>query len=437
MVFREMKLTLLTFLLIAMPWRIAAQDAVGTWQGSLQAGNAGLRTVIKIEAARSGGLKGMFYAIDQTNEGARISSITFQDRVLKFSVEPIGRYEGSLSADGNSITGSWTQGKEWTLNFQRATKETAWIIDPTPHAVQFVTVDKDVNLEVLDWGGSGRALILLAGLGNSAHVFDKFASKLTPEYHVYGITRRGFGASDAPEPEDRNYSADRLGDDVLAVMDALKISKPILVGHSIAGEELSSIGVRYPDRVAGLIYLEAANDYAYYNDRATQNNSSIDAAEVREELHRLFDVLPFTEQRGIVDHLLNTGLPRLERDLVDARKGLQSLPANISGPPNTLDARISAAINQGMRAYGGVKCPALAIYAVPHSVQPETPPADDAARKAQIEADLARTSAQADAFQAGNPSATVVRIANADHFIFESNEAEVLRAMNVFIAKLQ
>src|SRR5262245_6774246 len=67
--------------------------------------------------------------------------------------------------------------------------------DPSPHTVQFVTVDKDVRLEVLDWGGTGRPVVLLAGGGNTAHVFDEFAPKLRADYHIYGITRRGFGAS--------------------------------------------------------------------------------------------------------------------------------------------------------------------------------------------------------------------------------------------------
>lgn len=62
--------------------------------------------------------------------------------------------------------------------------------DPSKHQTQFVTVDEGVRLEVLDWGGSGRAVVLLAGSGNTAHVFDGFAEKLTG-YHVYGITRRG------------------------------------------------------------------------------------------------------------------------------------------------------------------------------------------------------------------------------------------------------
>ena len=52
-------------------------------------------------------------------------------------------------------------------------------------------------------------------------------------------------------------AADTFGDDVLGVIDALKLERPILAGHSLAGQELSSIGTRYPDRVAGLVYLDA------------------------------------------------------------------------------------------------------------------------------------------------------------------------------------
>jgi non-heme chloroperoxidase len=88
-----------------------------------------------------------------------------------------------------------------------------------------------------------------------AHVFDRFAPKLATHYRVYGITRRGFGTSSAP-PD--GYEADRLADDVLAVLDSLRLDRPILVGHSIAGQELSSIGSRFPDRAAGLVYLDAA-----------------------------------------------------------------------------------------------------------------------------------------------------------------------------------
>jgi hypothetical protein len=42
--------------------------------------------------------------------------------------------------------------------------------DSSPHTIQFVTVDKEVRLEVLDWGGRGKCVVLLAGGGNTAHV---------------------------------------------------------------------------------------------------------------------------------------------------------------------------------------------------------------------------------------------------------------------------
>src|SRR5579872_2691827 len=138
--------------------------------------------------------------------------------------------------------------------------------DPSPHTVHFVSVTKDVRLEVLDWGGSGLPMVLLAGGGFTGHVFDNFAPKLTAQYHVYGITRRGFGASGySAEP----YDADRLGDDVIAVLDSLKVKRAILVGHSLAGEELSSIANRHRERVAVLVYLEAAYPYAFNNGKGS------------------------------------------------------------------------------------------------------------------------------------------------------------------------
>src|SRR5262245_20809652 len=84
--------------------------------------------------------------------------------------------------------------------------------DPSPHRVQHVSVEEGVQLEVLDWGGTGRAVVLLAGSGNTAHVFDDFAPDLTDCCHVYGITRRGFGTSSQPAS---GYDDQRLAEDIL------------------------------------------------------------------------------------------------------------------------------------------------------------------------------------------------------------------------------
>jgi pimeloyl-ACP methyl ester carboxylesterase len=191
--------------------------------------------------------------------------------------------------------------------------------DPSPHTVQFVAVDENVRLEVLDWGGSGtvnpRSLILLADLGNTAHVFDGFAPKLTAAgFHVYGITRRGYGASSAPE---FGYSADRLGDDVLAVIDALKLERPVLAGNGLAGEELSSVGARHPEKVAGLIYLDAAYSYAFFDH--TRGDLFFDLIELERKLAQLYLMLP-------------PGTSVFKKDLADLRKELTELQSSNGMP---------------------------------------------------------------------------------------------------------
>src|SRR4051812_33375051 len=80
----------------------------------------------------------------------------------------------------------------------------------TPRAI-FVSVEKDVALEVLDWGGTGVPVVLLAGRGQTAHSFEAFAPSLASFYRVYGITRRGYGASSKPAT---GYLSDHLADDV-------------------------------------------------------------------------------------------------------------------------------------------------------------------------------------------------------------------------------
>ena len=243
-----------------------------------------------------------------------------------------------------------------------------------PVATQFITVDKTVKIQVVDWGGSGRALVFIPGLGNTARVtFDEFAPKFTRDYHVYGITRRGFGNSSRPVS---GYSADRLGDDVLAVLDALKLDRVVLIGHSMGGAELSSVATRHPERVAGLIYLEAAYAYAFY------------------------------------------------------------CPA--SPPPSAIDPKWPApvkAILEGQQHYTDIRVPTLAIYAIPNDSSWRFK--NDPAGLAKAEAEeVARNLPQMKAFEKGVPSAKVINIPRANHWVFWSNEAEVLREMNAFLRSL-
>jgi pimeloyl-ACP methyl ester carboxylesterase len=305
-------------------------------------------------------------------------------------------------------------------------------VDSSKHTVQFIPVDKDVKLEVLDWGGAGRPMILLAGLGNDAHIYDTLAPKLVPSFHVYGITRRGYGLSSAPVPSEDNYSADRLGDDVLAVIGALKLDRPIVVGHSIAGEELSSIGSRHPEKVAGLVYLDATFAYAFYDP--AQGNLLIDAADLKRRLANLVSSAGPREQEVALKEMQSI-LPRFEIDLKSQEDDLAKVP---EPPPATSKPQevspIVKAILMGQQKYTSIKVPVLAICAVPHDLGHNEK--DPVARSAAEARDLARTTKLADTFQRGVPSAHVVRLANASHYIFNSNEADVLREISAFATTL-
>jgi non-heme chloroperoxidase len=300
---------------------------------------------------------------------------------------------------------------------------------PPAGKVQFVTVDRDVKLEVVDWGGSGRPVILLAGLGATAHAFDSFAPKLAAHCHVFGITRRGFGASDAPSA---GYSSDRLGDDVLAVMDALRIIKPVLVGHSMAGEELSSIGSRYPERVAGLVYLEAAYSYAFYDP--SRGDLTIDSIELRDKIDRLLR-RDDPDPRPLIADLLQS-VPRLERELQDLQRQMPGMP----GPQKEAAAPPAAPapaqlIFEGWRKYTSVKAPVLAILADPHAFVGLFE--NDPAGRAKAEADdVVNAEAQAKVIESEAPSSRIVRMAHATHMIYESREADVLREVGAFLEGL-
>jgi pimeloyl-ACP methyl ester carboxylesterase len=89
----------------------------------------------------------------------------------------------------------------------------------------------------------------------------------------------------------------------------------------------------------------------------------------------------------------------------------------------------------GEQKYTDIRVPVLAIFAVPHDLGTAFQN-DPAARAAAEASDLARTGPQADAFEKGIPSARVVRLPHANHYIFLSNEADVLREMNAFLASL-
>lgn len=310
--------------------------------------------------------------------------------------------------------------------------------DPSPHTVRLVTVEENVRLEVLDWGGSGRPVILLAGGGSTAHVYDDFAPKLTADFHVYGITRRGFGASGFAVSKDR-YPVDRLRDDILAVIDALELKRPVLAGHSIAGAELSAVAALHPDRIEALVYLDAGYPYAFDNGTGPTMNDFPPVRRIPS---------PTYPRPGDSDRVsfsaLQAWFARTDGYRIPEGEWRQSWDS-------TLDGRVTKARNfpgsQGLmtllgdaKKFGELPVPALVIFALPHVAEAYiTNSADPSVREvanAYFTTVDSLTEKQARAFEAGVPRARVIRL-QGHHFIFISNEADVLREMRAFLAGLK
>ena len=130
--------------------------------------------------------------------------------------------------------------------------------DRSPHQSGFVTAN-GVKLHYLDWGGTGEAILLLHGLGDTAHIFDDLAPRFTDRFRVLGLTRRGHGRSDKP---DAGYDTATLVEDIHKFLAAMRIRRVVLVGHSLAGDELTRFATVHPESVIKLIYLDAAQDRA-------------------------------------------------------------------------------------------------------------------------------------------------------------------------------
>ncbi|HMH14205.1 MAG TPA: alpha/beta hydrolase [Edaphobacter sp.] len=331
-------------------------------------------------------------------------------------------------------------------------------------AQQFVTVAPDVKLEILDWGGSGRNLVLLAGGGNTAHVYASLAPKLAKHFHVYGITRRGAGESSAPPS---GYTARQFGDDVVAVLDALHLLNPVLVGHSIAGEEMSSVSEHHPGRVSAMIYLDAGGPFALYNPE--HGDIDLDRAELQKDLSKLGED-PYDD--ALITKTL-TDAARYRRNLQDLRDEVEGAAAPA---PTKADLSSIAAFQRYFAGYYGGMLPeeeirqhyqikadgsvgdrlthpgsarakefeyerfstletrALVIIPYPDALNSGVThdPAKLAAYKAQ---EASRKQGQL-AIWRKQPNVEVVVVPNVTHYIFLSDEDEIISLISRFVHSL-
>jgi pimeloyl-ACP methyl ester carboxylesterase len=266
----------------------------------------------------------------------------------------------------------------------------------------------------------------------SAHAYDDFAPKLTNQFHVYGLTRRGIGASDKPAT---GYAPQRSVDDLLEVLDSLKAQKPVLVGNSCSGRILTLFASQHGDRVSGLVYLDGASDPTTVPTDPPLPDPKTLPSRLKPSPPR--DRSSFTAFTKRPDE--KTALPEAEWHHQYAENPDGSVGESL------MNFKIRQAITEDGRMkpdYSRIRVPVLAIYQAQRPFEEEAAEYDirtDQQRAAlRQEYDAVRsiyTRWQQD-LRAAIPTARIVDLPGANVYMFVTNEADVLREIRAFAATL-
>ena len=126
-----------------------------------------------------------------------------------------------------------------------------------PPAVRFndVLVGTGIRMRYASSGDSlGEPVILLHGLSDSWFSFSGVLPRLAPRYRAFALDQRGHGGSERP---DSGYTMRDMAADVVGFMDAMKLSRATIVGHSMGSLVAREVAALAPSRVTALVLVGA------------------------------------------------------------------------------------------------------------------------------------------------------------------------------------
>ncbi len=113
----------------------------------------------------------------------------------------------------------------------------------------------DATLELHVTGNlTAPALIFLHHFGGSSRTWDGVIRQLEAGFHCVALDQRGFGDSSAVS----DYSVAAMADDVLTVVDTLKLERYILIGHSMGGKLALNVSARQPAGLERLVLIASS-----------------------------------------------------------------------------------------------------------------------------------------------------------------------------------
>jgi non-heme chloroperoxidase len=291
-------------------------------------------------------------------------------------------------------------------------------------------------LHYVDYGGSGAPLVFLAGLGNSAHIFDDFAPRFTDLHHVVAITRRGYGESGRPQ---RDFETGRLVADLEAVLDSLRLQRVVLVGHSVAGGEMTAFATTHPDRVDALVYLDAAYDRHGVARRILRQ---LLLGQLPPSMPKASggDRQSVSAYAGYLEHVYGVRWPESEV------RATRRFDANGRYAGEGTEGKTNLAVARGEQpiAYSGIVAPTLAIYSVERSVERDYPwiaRMTIGRGKARLQAEKALRAERRwerdgrRQLATELPGVRIVELRDASHYLFISHADSVAALMREFLGK--
>lgn len=290
-----------------------------------------------------------------------------------------------------------------------------------------------VQLQYLDWGGTGEAIILLAGLGNTAYIYTEFAPLLKARgFRVVALTRRGHGRSSQPSS---GYEPDSLAHDIRVLLDTLGLRRAHLVGHSFAGVEMTRFAMLYPSRVAKLVYLDAAYD-RQMQFRQTRPNPAAPSRPTAENRKSWESLLAFF--RAPDQYYGRVWSAATEADL---RERYAAGPDGLlqDRTPGRIYGAILAAATSTAPDYTGVRASVLSYYALASAEQ--LLPADagierrDSARAYEREIIEPWTRASMNQLRTAVPTARFVELPGIYHHLFIQRREETADEIASFLRR--
>ncbi len=122
---------------------------------------------------------------------------------------------------------------------------------------QFVEIGSGVTVHLRDEGPrDAPAIILLHGSNADLHTWDAWTDALKGKYRVIRFDQVGHGLT-GPDPKD-DYSRDNYVADILEVADKLGLKTFVLAGNSMGGKHALAFAVKHPERLTGLVLVDAA-----------------------------------------------------------------------------------------------------------------------------------------------------------------------------------